>query len=91
MIFSGISKIKNSAASIFGFGDDSEGQESSGGAGSRNSRSPQVVTGAEQVARSIEERSSTTRNEVVIRDDTGRAESTAPLPNGVSLMPSGAF
>lgn len=89
MIFSGFAKIKSSAAAIFG-GDsgeeNSEGSENVLGGGSR-----QVVTGAEQVAKSIEERSSTTRNEVVIRDDTGRAETQSPLPNGVSLMPSGAF
>lgn len=52
----------------------------------------QMVSPQERVARSIEEKRSTSTAEVTIKDDTGRAEVTGGrLGRGVNLTPSGSF
>lgn len=67
-------------------------QELSGEGGSADPVRPQVVSPQERVARSISERTTTTRGEVVIRDESGRAEMTRrPRGGGVTLQPSGAL
>ncbi len=57
---------------------------------SQESTSPQVVSPQERVARSIEERSTTSTAEVTIRDESGRAELTGGrLGLGLSLQKTG--
>ncbi len=66
--------------------------ELEGGEGGGGPVRPQVVSPQERVARSISERTTTTRGEVVIRDESGRAEMTRrPRGGGVTLQPSGAL
>ena len=75
--------ILGGLAGALGFGGD---EETTGGA------VPQVVSPQERVARSIEEKRSTSTAEVTIKDDTGRAEVTSgSLGSGVKLTPSGSF
>lgn len=67
---------------IFG-GDDEEGKPQ---------LAPQMVSPQERVARSIEEKRSTSTTEVTIKDDTGRAEVTSgSVGPGVKLQSSGSF
>lgn len=65
-----------------------EGEASAGGSG------PQVVSPQERTARSISETTNTTRGEVTIRDETGRAQMTQ-RPSGntaaIQLQRTGAF
>ncbi len=73
----GISSGLARTAEAFGFGGGAE---------------PQMVSPQERVARSIEEKRSTSTAEVTIKDDTGRAEITSgSLGSGVKLAPSGSF
>ena len=67
---------------IFG-GDDEEGKPQ---------LAPQMVSPQERVARSIEEKRSTSTTEVTIKDDTGRAEVTSgSVGPGVKIQSSGSF
>lgn len=52
---------------------------------------PSVVTPDERVSRSIEESRRTETSEVIIKDETGRAEIKAPKGKGPKLVPSGAY
>ena len=75
---------------LFGGGDKSVNVKVSGGPGGGGGS--QVVGPGERLARSIEERTETSRAEVTIRDESGRAEVTSgELGPGVKLAPSGAF
>jgi TP901 family phage tail tape measure protein len=73
-------------------GDDDEAG-AAGGGGSGRRPAPQVVNPAERTARTISESTTTNRSEVVIRDETGRAEQTRRPRGGanIRLEPSGAF
>ena len=86
-IGSGIAKAFSAVGSLgglFGFGDDD--QEG------KPQLAPQMVSPQERVARSIEEKRSTSTAEVTIKDDTGRAEVTSgKMGSGVNLKPSGSF
>jgi len=54
--------------------------------------SPQVVSPQERIARSIEERRTTSSAEVTIKDSTGRAEVTkGALANNIKLQSTGTF
>lgn len=88
-----ITNAVDNVANAFGFGDDDETEEqtrarvvAAGPAGGFQMSSPQ-----ERVARSIEERRSTT--EVTLRDETGRAEITGATgpQSGLKLLHTGAF
>lgn len=82
-----IASLGSGVAEFFGFGDDAEEQQQTGGR-----TGPQVVSPGERVARSIEEQRTTSAAEVTIRDETGRAEVTGgTLGPGLALQPSGAF
>jgi hypothetical protein len=82
--------VKNAASGVagfFGFGDDEEKKQPSGGQSRPVVQSPQ-----ERTARSIEERRQTSSAEVTIRDESGRAEVTkGSMGAGVTLQPTGAF
>ena len=93
-----VDKVKNAAAAIvntianigggvaefFGFADEAEEQ--------RRNIVPQVISPSERVARSIEERRTTSTAEVTIRDESGRAEVTqGNLGPMLRLSQSGAF
>ncbi len=73
---------------VRGVGRETLGTEEGAGA-----PRPQVVSPEAGVSRSIEERTSTNRSEVVIRDQTGRAEMPRRQRGGanIRLEPSGAF
>lgn len=59
---------------------------------SRADTTPSVVSPSERISRSIEEKRSTQSSEVVIRDETGRAEiSNKAIGFGLKLMQTGAF
>jgi len=86
-IGSGIAKAFSAVGTLgglFGFGgDDQEGKPQP---------APQMVSPQERVARSIEEKRSTSTAEVTIKDDTGRAEITSgKMGAGVNLTQSGSF
>jgi len=82
-----ISSIGGGVADFFGFGDDEEEQGNKSASESAN-----IVTPQERVAKTIEEKRSTSTAEVTIKDETGRAEVTGgTLGNGLMLQPSGAF
>jgi len=82
--------VKNAASGVagfFGFGDDEEKKQPSGGQSQPVVQSPQ-----ERIARSVEERRQTSSAEVTIRDESGRAEVTGgKMGAGVTLQPTGAF
>ena len=96
-----MSFVKDKAAgvtSFFGFGDDGEaapktpGVQSGESSQAQGGASPQVISPQDRVAKSIEERRSTSSAEVTIRDETKRAEVTGgKMGNGIQLTPSGAF
>ena len=54
---------------------------------------PQVVTREERIARSVSETVQESRGELLIRDETGRAEVRKPMTGkiGLRMQPSGAF
>lgn len=81
---SGLSKLSNLA----GFGSDEEGAQAAGAKGAAG-----VISPADRVARSIEEKSTTNKTELTIKDTTGRAAlSGAPGPGvGLALVNSGGF
>ena len=80
---SGLSKL----GGLVGFGDDE------GAAGAASTAAAGVVSPADRVARSLEEKSTTNKTELTIRDNTGRAELTgAPGPGvGLAMVNSGGF
>jgi len=88
-VSTGATDLANSAAetvgdvaSFFGLGDSEPTPQPA----------VQMVSPQERVARSIEEKRSTSTAEVTIKDDTGRAEVTGgSLGRGVNLTPSGSF
>lgn len=101
--FDGLGDAVDAVAGFFGFGDEEvkvkavggkglfgDGEEAGGGA-----EGPPVamVSPQERVARSIEERRETSRAEVTITDQTGRARvaGDGKLPAGVALESSGSF
>ena len=53
--------------------------------------SSQIVSPQDQLAQSLTESNITTKNEVTIKDETGRAESDQPLPPNVKLQSTGGF
>jgi len=75
------------AVGDFVFGEDDDRRDVG-----RRVRPAQVVSPQERVAKSVEERRTTSSAEVTIRDETNRAEVTkGALGGGVTLQPSGAF
>lgn len=75
------------SVSDFVFGEDDEQPNARGAGGAF-----QVVSPQDRVAKTIEERRTTSSAEVTIRDETKRAEVTkGALGAGISLQPSGAF
>ena len=91
------SAIRSSIATSFGFGEDGADGESGGEDGTDGVNAaadvlPQIVSPQDRVARSIEERRSTSTAEVTLRDETGRAEVTGgSLGPSVKLQTSGAL
>jgi len=77
----GVSRLKG----FFGVGDDEDDQRAPG--------TPQTVGPEERTARLLEEKSTTNKSELTIKDETGRAEMTGKSGPGVSfnLAESGAF
>ncbi len=76
------SAVGSEVGSFFGFGGDEPTPQPAA----------QMVSPQERVARSIEEKRSTSTAEVTIKDDTGRAEVTGGgLGGGVKLTPTGSF
>lgn len=87
-----ISSIGSGVAEFFGFGDDDGDEQQANTARNGARRTTQVVSPQDRVARSIEERRTTSTAEVTIKDDTGRAEVTrGQLGRGLSMTRSGAF
>lgn len=89
MIKDGIGAIAGAAGSLLG-GKASVEVTDGTGAGQNT---PQVITAAEQTARSIEERRTTSSAELTIRDETGRAElqQDKNTAAAIRLESSGAF
>lgn len=94
MIGKGITEIKKLAdidpiggvKSFFGFGDE-EGEAAEKRAANRG----QMVSPQERTARTIEESRTTNTAELLIRDETGRAEMTSKRPTpGIALTLSGS-
>jgi hypothetical protein len=83
-IAEGVSGAVGKLKGWFGFGESEE----PGAAPA----APGVISPQERTARSIEERNLVTRSEVVIRDETGRAEpGESGLGPGLELLATGAF
>jgi TP901 family phage tail tape measure protein len=79
-----ISNLGSGAAGFLGFGDGTEKQ--------RDQAGPQIIGSNERVARAITERTETNRSEILIKDETGRAEAAGSfLGPGISLQSTGAF
>lgn len=78
---------------FFGFGGDEDG----GNAGTRGrfagagAPAGQMVSPQDRISRTISENTNTDRSEVVIRDETGRAEQRGKPGSGVLLEPSGSM
>lgn len=88
--------VVKGATDFFGFGDDDEESKDivTGGDGSNTGSqgSRQLVSPAERVSRSIEEKRETNNSELTIKDETGLAEITKGfLGQGLTLESSGAF
>ena len=84
-IGSGIAKAFSAVSTLGGLFGDSEDE-------AKLQPATQMVSPQERVARSIEEKRSTSTAEVTIKDDTGRAEVTSgKMGSGVNLKPSGSF
>lgn len=86
-----IDKVSGVINAVRAVGRETLGED---GAEGGSSPSPQVVSPGDRVAQSISETTTTSRGEVTIRDETGRAEMTrAPRGNltGVRLQSTGAF
>lgn len=75
-------RISSVVSTVTGIDGDGEGDGAGG---------PQVVSPQERTARQVSESTSTSRSEVTIRDQTGRAEITRQPRNGpaIRLQPSG--
>lgn len=90
MIKDGIGSIISAAGGLLG--SDTSVEVKDGTTGTLPSQ--QVITAAEQTARSIEERRTTSTAELMIRDETGRAElrqDANVAGAGIQLEASGAF
>lgn len=86
--------IASAMETVSGFGSRIAGFFGGGSAaaGGDGATGPQVVSPQERVARNIQETTTTTKAEVTIRDDTGRAELTGgALGPGLTLASTGAF
>lgn len=80
-----VTDAANSAASFLGFGNDEEQNAPDGFTGATVS-SPQ-----ERTAALIQETTVNNNGELVIRDETGRAQLNAPNMRGLSVVSSGMF
>lgn len=95
-----VDRVKNAVSVVKGVASgvaDSVAEKASGVAdffgmnGVRNS-SRSIVTPADRIAKSVEERRTSSSAEVTIRDETGRAEVTnSTMGSALSLQPTGAF
>lgn len=91
----GLDRLASKAASIGEFFGFDFGEAAAAGAsddGATAAPTPQVVSPQERTARSVEEQRTTSSAEVVIRDDTGRAEvASGNLSSNIQLQQTGAF
>lgn len=86
--FAGIGETFKKVGGFFGFGDSEDDETETGG----NGAGPQVVSPQDRVARSIEEKKTTSTAEVTIKDESGRAEITGgKMGPGLKLQSTGAF
>jgi len=80
----GISSAASSVGSLFGFGGDDEDKKSQA--------NTHVISPQDRIAKSIDEKRTTSTSEVTIRDESGRAEVTGgKMGPGLSLQRAGAF
>lgn len=78
-----ISNFGSSVGDFLGFGDNEQTDGVTG---------PQIVTPQERTAKAVDEHRTTSKSEVTIKDETGRAEVTSgELGPGLNLQVSGAF
>ncbi len=86
-----VGRFGGKVGGFLGFGGDDD-DEDVATATAQAGAEPVIVSPADRVARSIEERRESTSAEVTIRDETGRAEVTAgELGKGLDLQFSGGF
>jgi len=89
MVIGGISGLFAKFGIVFDKAQDSELKPEN----ADENNAPQMVSPAERVSRSIEERTSESKSTLTIKDETGRAELKSEKPSGVKLKlaTSGAF